>query len=93
MSEVLTLDELTARYPDEHLLLVDFANNEFGQVIAGRVLCHNKALDEMYRQAIPLRPKRSAHVFTGTIPDDIVYCLSPFFIEPEDDADAGSSLP
>jgi hypothetical protein len=71
MDEVLPLDELKARYPDEHLLLVDFVNNEFGQVIAGRVLCHSKDLDEMYRQGTALRPKSAAHVYTGTIPDDI----------------------
>jgi hypothetical protein len=75
MDEVLTLDELKAQYPDEHLLLVDYVDDEFGQVIAGRVLCHSKDLEEMDRQAILLQPKDTAHVFTGTIPDDIVFVL------------------
>jgi hypothetical protein len=75
MEEVLTMDELKARYPDEHLLLVDYVDDEFGQVIAGRVLCHSKDAEEMWRQGIELQPTRSAHVFTGTIPDDIVFVL------------------
>jgi hypothetical protein len=61
--------------PDEHLLLVDYVDDEFGQVIAGRVLCHSKDAEEMWRQGIELQPTRSAHVFTGTIPDDIVFVL------------------
>ncbi len=75
MNEILNLDELKVRYPDEHLLLVDYVDNEFGQVIAGRVLCHNRDLDEMYREGIKVQPKNSAHVFTGTIPDDIIFVL------------------
>ena len=75
MSEVLTMDELKARYPDEHLLLVDYETNEFGQVIGGRVLCHSKDAEEMWRQGIALRPKRSAHVFTRTTPDETIYIL------------------
>jgi hypothetical protein len=75
MDEVLTLDELKARYPDEHLLLVDYVDNEFGQVIAGRVLCHSKDADEMWRMGIELRPKGAAHVYTGTIPDDYDFVL------------------
>jgi hypothetical protein len=75
MNEVLTLDELKARYPDEHLLLVDYVTNEFGQVTGGRVLCHSKEAEEMWRQAIELRPKSSAHVFTGTMPEHIALNL------------------
>jgi hypothetical protein len=75
MDEVLTRDELKARYPGEHLLLVDYVNDAYGQVIAGRVLCHDTDAEEMWRQAIELQPMRSAHVYTGTIPDDVVFVL------------------
>jgi hypothetical protein len=77
MDEVLTIDELKTRYPDEHLLLVDFVNDEHGRVIAGRVLCHSKDREEMWRQAIELqpKPKHSAHVFTRTTPDKTIYML------------------
>jgi hypothetical protein len=77
MDEVLTIDELKARYPDEHLLLVDFVNNEFGQVIAGRAVCHSKDRDELYRQVLELnpRPRHSAFVYTRTTPDKKIYML------------------
>jgi hypothetical protein len=75
MDELLTIDELKTRYPDEHLLLVDYVNDEHDQITAGRVLCHSKNAEEMWRQGNQLQPKRSAHVYTGTIPDDIVFVL------------------
>ena len=33
MDEVLTLDELKARYPDEHLLLVDYVEQRQGHAV------------------------------------------------------------
>ena len=77
MDEVLTMDELKARYPDEHLLLVDHVTNESGHVVAGRVLCHSKDRDELYRQALELnpRPRHSAFVYTRVTPDKKIYML------------------
>lgn len=75
MDEVLTIDELKNPYPDEHLLLVDFVSDEHNQILAGRVLCHSKDAEEMWRQGIQLQPKRAAHVYTGTIPEDVVFVL------------------
>jgi hypothetical protein len=76
MNEVLTMDEIKARYPSEHVLLEDPQTNEHMQVVGGRVLWHSKDLDEVYRKGIELRPKHSAFVFTGLMPDhEIVYVL------------------
>jgi hypothetical protein len=76
MDEVLTLDELKARYPDEYLLLVDHTKNEFGQVIAGRVVWHSKDRDEVARKALELPvPRRIAFVYTRVTPEKKHYML------------------
>jgi hypothetical protein len=75
MNEVLTMDELKVRYPDEHVLLADPQTNEQMQVVSGRVLWHGKDRDELYRKALELRPQHSAFVYTRTTPDKTIYML------------------
>ena len=75
MKEVLTLDEIKARYPSEHVLLEDPQTNADHEVLGGRVLWHSTDQTEVYRKGIEMRPRRFAFVFTGELPDDIVYIL------------------
>jgi hypothetical protein len=42
---------------------------------SGRVLCHSKDRDEVYREAIALRPRRFAILYTGTMPDGTAIIL------------------
>jgi hypothetical protein len=38
-------------------------------------LCHSKDRDEVYRQAMAMRPKRFAVLYTGTIPEGTAIVL------------------
>jgi hypothetical protein len=69
MDEVLTVDEIEARFPSEWILLADPEVDEHQRVVRGRLVCHSKDRDEVDRKAIALRLKSSASLYTGTIPE------------------------
>jgi hypothetical protein len=75
MDEVLSIEEIEARYPSEWILIVDPTTNEALEVLRGRVAWHSKDRDEVYRKAIELRPRRAAHLYTGTIPENTAAVL------------------
>ncbi|MBI1913932.1 MAG: hypothetical protein HYS12_04235 [Planctomycetes bacterium] len=68
MDSVLTVEEIRERFPSEWVLIGDPQTAETLAVQAGKVLCHSKDRDEVYRKAIELRPKRFAFLYTGPIP-------------------------
>ncbi len=65
--DVLTIEQIRARYPSEWVLLADPKTGRSQEVRRGRVLWHSKDRDELYRKALELRPKHSATLFTGRI--------------------------
>jgi hypothetical protein len=75
MAEVLTIDEIENRFDSEWVLLEDPEVDESQRVIGGKVLCHSKDRDEVYRKAIELRPRHSATIYTGELPADAVVIL------------------
>ncbi len=79
MNDVLTIAEIKSRFESEWVLIEDPHTNEALEVQSGKVHCHSRDRDEVYRKAVELRPKRFAMLYTGTIPKDtaIVLCLSP----------------
>jgi hypothetical protein len=68
MNDILSTEEIFARYPSEWVLLGDPQTDERLQVLSGEVLCHSKDRDEVYRKAVELRPRRFATLFTGSLP-------------------------
>jgi hypothetical protein len=70
MDKVLTIAEIESQFESEWVLVSDPQTNEFLEVQSGKVLCHSKDRDEVYRKAVEVRPKRFAMLFTGTIPQD-----------------------
>jgi len=76
MNDVLTVDEIKARYDGEWILLgepqTDPATNA---VRAGKVLYHSKDRDEVYRQAIALRPGYFAVLCFASLPPDTAIVL------------------
>ncbi len=68
MPAILTIAEIYAQYADEWVLIVDPVTNPAHEVLSGNVVFHSKDRDEVYRQALILRPKHFAFVFTGSIP-------------------------
>ena len=79
MSDRLTLAEIEAQFVSEWVLIEDPQTNNALEVQSGKVLSHSKDRDEVYREAVRLRPKRFAMLYTGTLPRDtaIVLCVSP----------------
>jgi hypothetical protein len=75
MGDVLTLEEIKARYQSEWVLIGDPEEDESLDVLGGRVLFHSADPTETYRKAAELRPGRFATVYTGEIPEDMDYAL------------------
>jgi len=75
MSEEMTLEEIESRFASECVLIEEPKTNERLKVLGSKVLCHSEDRDEVYRKAVALRPKRSALIFTGQIPDETAVVL------------------
>jgi hypothetical protein len=75
MADVLTIAEIEAQFTSEWVLVADPQTNEALEVQSGKVLYHSKDRDEVYREAVRLRPKRFAMLYTGTLPQDTAIVL------------------
>ncbi len=75
MKEVMTIEEIQSNFDSEWVLIDDPQTNDALEVIAGRVLHHSRDRDEVYRKAVVLRPRRSAVLFTGELPEDTAVIL------------------
>jgi len=73
--KVITIAEIESQFESEWVLVEDAQTNEALEVLSGRVRCHSKDRDEVYRKAVELRPKRFAMLYTGTIPKDTAVVL------------------
>jgi len=75
MTEILTMDEIRARFEGEWVLLEDPRTNDVLEVQSGKVLHHSKDRDEVWQQAIARKPGRFTVFYNGTIPEDTHYLL------------------
>jgi hypothetical protein len=75
MSKSFTLSEIKAQYVAEWVLIEDPQTDDTLQVQSGKVLFHSKDRDEVYREAVRLRPNRFAMLFTGKMPEDTAIVL------------------
>jgi hypothetical protein len=75
MNQVLTITEIKAKFQSEWVLVEDPDSNDSLEVRSGRVRYHSKDRDEVYREAVKLRPKRFAMLYTGSIPKDTAIIL------------------
>ncbi len=75
MSDVLTTAEIEAQFGAEWVLVEDPQTNDALEVQSGKVLSHSKDREEVYREAVRLRPKRFAMLYTGTLPQDAAIVL------------------
>ncbi len=60
LGEVLTLEEMKAKYAPDWVLIVEPVIEEGPRLLAGKVAFHSPDRDEVYRKAIELRPGRFA---------------------------------
>jgi hypothetical protein len=75
MDDVLTIAQIEAQFESEWVLVEDPETNEALEVQSGKVRCHSKDRDEVYRRAVELRPRRFAMLFTGRMPKDTAVVL------------------
>ena len=75
MNLQMTIEEIRSQFDSEWVLIEDPETNERLEVLSGKVIHHSKDRDEVYRKAVSLRPKRSALVYTGEIPEDTAVVL------------------
>ena len=75
MERVMTIGEIESEFDSEWVLVDEPETNEQLEVLKGRVIHHSKDRDEVYRKAVSLRPKRSAILYTGSIPAGTVVVL------------------
>lgn len=75
MDEILTIAEIEVEFDSEWVLIEDPQTSETLEVQSGKVRFHSKDRDEVYREAIKLRPRRFAVIYTGTLPKDAAIVL------------------
>ena len=75
MDNIMTVEEMRAQFESEWVLVENPQTNDALEVLKGKILHHSKDRDEVYRRAVALRPKRSAIVYTGEIPEDMEIAL------------------
>ncbi len=75
MDKIMTIAEIEAQFQSEWILVENPQTNDALEVQSGKVLWHSKDRDEVYRKAIELRPKRSAMLCTGKMPQDTAIVL------------------
>lgn len=72
MNEVMSLQEIKARFQSEWVLVEEPETSASLEVRKGKVLWHSKDRDEVYRKARELRPKHSAILYTGKLEMPVV---------------------
>ena len=67
MKETLTIKEIEKRFNSEWVLVGNPRTDKAKNVKAGKVLAHSPDRDKLYREAIRLKPRHSAILFTGEL--------------------------
>jgi hypothetical protein len=75
VDEVLTIDEIKARFAPDWVLIGEPQTDENQRLLAGKVLFHSRDREEVYRKAIELRPGRFAFRYLGELPEDMAFVL------------------
>ncbi len=75
MDEVLTMDEIKARYAPDWVLIADPETDDMQRVLRGRVVCHGPDDEELLRKATELKLDHIAVRFLGEWPEDVVVVL------------------
>lgn len=72
---VLTRKQIYSRYKDEWVLIANPVLDKHLEVVRGRVAFHSKDRDKLDREAMSLRLRESAYIYTGRMPKDAVIIL------------------
>lgn len=75
MNELLSLEEITDRFPSEWVLIGNPQTDDSLEILKGEVLFHSHDRDEVDRKLMELRPSHFALRYLGSVPDDMVLVL------------------
>ncbi len=75
MSEILTIEEIEARYAPEWVLIAEPQVDDEQRLLGGRVVYTSTDRDELYRKAMELKLDRIAVRYLGTWPEDMEFVL------------------
>jgi len=67
MGEIMTAEEINARFDSEWVLVADPETEENLTVTRGRVLWHGKDKTELYRKLDEFDPRCAAILYTGAV--------------------------
>ena len=76
MNDVLTIDQIEARFPSEWVLIGDPQTDEYQRLLSGIVLFHSPDRDDVDRKLLELRPSRFAFRYLGAMPEDVALIAS-----------------
>lgn len=68
MKEFFTRAEIFEQFPGEWVLVINPRTDKALNVLGGKVVCHSKDRDQVYRKAVDMKPKDFTVVYTGNIP-------------------------
>jgi hypothetical protein len=69
-NELLMIEEIRQKYPEEWLLVIDCELSENTELKAGRVVEHSRCRDDIHK-ALRNHTGKIAIYYTGEIPDDL----------------------
>jgi hypothetical protein len=72
MDEMLSIEEMKARYAPDWVLIGEPQTDEMQRLLAGKVLFHSPDRDAVYDKVTEYPPGRYAFRFLGEIPEDMV---------------------
>ncbi len=75
MDELLTIEEIQARFAPDWVLIGEPDVDEGQHLRAGKVLFHSPDREEVYQKAIDLRLGHFAFRFLGELPEDMEFVL------------------
>ena len=75
MLEVMSMERIKADFDSEWVLIENPETTETLEVKGGKVLWHSRDRDELYRKALELKPKHSAILYLGSMPEDTAIIL------------------
>lgn len=75
MNKEMTIEEIESQFDSEWVLIEDPITDDSLKILGGKVSHHSKDRDEVYRRAVSLRPRRSALIYTGEIPEETAVVL------------------
>ena len=75
MEQEMTIQDIEAQFDGEWVLVADPQTNANLHVLKGKVVCHSKDRDEVYRHMVATRPTRCAMLYTGEFPENTAVVL------------------